>query len=158
MGCNKLEIQIGYMIDNKLKLTCTSYELVSHDLSKSYGKFIVPKKIVYKDMLKKNYFSCNTVIIDRYGLNDIFMESFEKHEDYITWLKYIKQIESAYGINEILAYYRLDNNTRSSNKKSNIVPLFKVYYSVENLGILKSTFYLLNYCFGAFIKYRKKFL
>ncbi|MDU7110932.1 MAG: glycosyltransferase, partial [Clostridium perfringens] len=155
---NKLEIQVRYMIDNKLIITCTSYEIVSQDLNKSYGKFIVPKKILYKDMLKKNYFSCNTVVIDRYGLNDILMESFEKHEDYVTWLKYIKQIGIGYGINEILSYYRIDNNTRSSNKKSNIVPLFKIYYKVENLGILKSIFYLLNYCFRAFIKYRKMFL
>lgn len=154
----KLKIQIKFMTENNIALTCTSYEIVSYNLKSSYGKFIVPSKITYKDMLKKNYFSCDTVVINKDYMKNINMESFEKHEDYITWLKYLKEVNLAYGISDVLAYYRISDNTRSSSKKNNIIPLYKVYYKFEKLGILKSGFYLLNYIIISIFKYRKKII
>ncbi|MGU8573755.1 glycosyltransferase family 2 protein [Clostridium perfringens] len=154
----KLEVQINYMLDKSIALTCTSYEMVSEDFSKSYGIFRVKNKIKYSDMLKKNYFSCDTVVVDKYKVNNIFMENFEKHEDYVTWLKYLKETEFAYGIDKVLAYYRISNNSRSSNKFSNIKPLFKIYYNIEELGIIKTIKYLLLYCINAILKYKVKLI
>lgn len=155
---DKLKIQLTYMVENNISVSCTSYQIVSEDLTKTYGDFIVPKYIDYKSMLKRNYFSCDTVIIDKEKIKDIYMETFQKHEDYITWLKIIKQVDIAHGIDNILAYYRIGAQTRSSSKMANIIPLFKVYYNKEKLGLFKSTYYLIYYCLKTLEKYRDKII
>lgn len=155
---NKLEVQINYMISNNEAVTCTSYEILSEGLEKKYGIFYVPNKITYEKMLKRNYFSCDTVIIDRNKINNYYMEYYERHEDYVTWLKIIKQVEYASGIKEVLATYRVYDNTRSSNKISNIIPQFKIYYNIEKLGLIKSLYYLVFVCSMSLIKYRGRLI
>lgn len=153
----KLEKQIKTMIENNCAVSCTSYEIIKSSTLEVLKNFNVPRRIDYKDMLRRNYFSCDTVMIDRRHINDVKMESYYKHEDYITWLKVIKQSKYAIGIQENLAQYRISEDTRSSNKIKNIKPQFEIYYNIEKIGILKSVYYTIGLCVLSLFKYSFKF-
>lgn len=154
----KLEVQISYMKKNNVAISCSSYYIFNNNVNSIKAEFKVPRIINYRTLLKRNYFSCDTVVIDRRYVEDIEMESFYKHEDYVTWLKIIKQVENAHGINEPLAYYRLSENSRSSSKIKNIWPQFEIYYKIEKIGLLKSIYYVANVCIKSLIKYSFKYI
>lgn len=155
---DKLSLQINAMKKVNAPISCTGYDLFSNDLSTKYGTFEVPEKIDYKSLLKMNYFSCDTVVIDKSQVTDIYMVANEKHEDYVTWLKIMKEAKTAIGINKPLAIYRLSDHSRSSNKLDGIIKRFFIYYRIENLGLFKSLWYSFFYIIKGVIKYRKKLL
>lgn len=150
----KLEKQIRYMENNKVSITCTSYKIASEDMNIIYRDFIIPNIITYKMLLKQNYLSCDTVIIDKKYFKDLRIDNNAKHEDYIFWLKLIKEVECVHGIQECLAIYRVRENSRSSGKINSAIEIFNVYKTKENLGILKSYFYTLQYILRGVFKYR----
>lgn len=153
----KLEKQIGYMESKDVAVTCTSYSMGSENLSEIYKEFIVPQIITYKDMLKQNYFSCDTVVINKEKVRRIKIESSPKHEDYITWLGVMKEIEFAHGIQESLAVYRIRGSSRSTGKIDSAIKIWNVYKKYERLGVLKSSYYTTHYMVRGILKYRKMF-
>jgi teichuronic acid biosynthesis glycosyltransferase TuaG len=153
----KLKVQIDYMKNKNAATTCTSYGIISESDKNFYNEFIVPPVIRYKDLLKRNYFSCDTVIINRTMIEDIYMESAPQNEDYITWLKIIKQVKVAYGIPRVLAQYRMSNISRSSNKFAGAFNRWKIYRVKERLSWTSSLYYIVHYCIGGLIKYRGRF-
>ena len=68
-----------------------------------------------------------------------------KAEDYIFWLSILKKIKTASGIQESLAYYRVLNNSRSSNKIDIVKFHWKIYREVEKLSLMKSIYYYVIY-------------
>lgn len=155
---DKLSLQLDAMKKANAPISCTAYDLFSHDLSTKYGTFEVPDHINYKSLLKMNYFSCDTVIIDKTKIQNITMVTNEKHEDYVTWLKIMKEAKTAIGVNKPLAIYRLSAKSRSSNKLDGIIKRFFIYYQIEHLGLFKSLWYSFFYIIKGIIKYRKKLL
>lgn len=150
----KLEKQIGYMEKLDIPISCTSYHIASENLMNIYKGFIVPEKIDYRMLLKQNYFSCDTVVINRNHIKDIQIKSYTKHEDYLTWLGLMKQCKEAYGIKEALAVYRVRNNSRSKGKLDSALKMWKLYFEEEKLGVAGATYYTLGYILRGIIKYR----
>lgn len=150
----KLEKQIEYMKNNDVAITCTSYKIASEDNNIIYRDFIVPKIITYKMLLRQNYLSCDTVIIDKKYFKDLNIDNNIKHEDYIFWLKLIKNIEYVHGIQESLAIYRVRRGSRSSGKINSAIEIYKLYRLKEELGLIKSIFYTMQYMFRGYFKYR----
>ncbi|MCR5794277.1 MAG: glycosyltransferase family 2 protein [Solobacterium sp.] len=77
----------------------------------------VPEKITYEELLKQNRISCSSVLVRKdmmlkYPFPDINMI----HEDFAVWLRILREVRYAYGIDEPLLIYRLSNNSKSSNK------------------------------------------
>lgn len=150
----KLEKQIGYMESNGIAVTCTSYQIVSEDCKMVHKEFIVPSKIDYKMLLKQNYFSCDTVVINKEKIEKIEILTYEKHEDYLTWLNLMKKAEVAIGLQESLAIYRLRKNSRSTGKIDSAIKIGKIYREKENLTIFQTLYYTINYIVRGIIKYR----
>lgn len=155
---NKLNLQVNVMREKKVAISCTGYEIYSSDLTVKYGDFSVPEDIEYSDLLKLNYFSCDTVMINKRMLTDIKMTTSPMHEDYVAWLNFMKQAEKAIGINEPLAIYRLSDNSRSSNKIRGIFERFLIFKNIEHLGLFKSCYYSCIYTIKGFLKYKKKLI
>ena len=141
----KLEKQIEFMSKNEYEFTFTGYEFADKN-GKGNGKIVhVPSKINYKQALKNTTIWTSTVMFDieKLGKELINMPNV-KSEDTATWWKVLKQGYIAYGLNEILSYYRRSEHTLSSNKYKAIKRTWKLYRKVENLNLIYSMY---NFCF-----------
>jgi len=132
----------------------SSYKRSNENLEFVYSDFIVPKKVTYTDILKTNSISCLTAFIDIEVAGKKLMPLIHKRQDMGLWLKYLKEIPFAYGIQETKAVYRIRKNSLS-RKKSNLIKYqWQFYREVENLSILQSTYYMLQWMYRGFMKYR----
>ena len=146
----KLEKQVKFMKKKDIAFSFTGYEFSNENAKPTGKKVMVPYKIDYKRALKNTTIFTSTVMFDMSKLSkdDIYMPNV-KSEDTATWWKVLKKIDYAYGINEILTYYRRSSNTLSSNKLVAIKRTWNLYRKVENLGIFYSFYNFIFYLFNA---------
>lgn len=113
-------------------------------------KVYVPEKLTYKQALKNTTISTITVMFDLEKINkELIKMPNIKNEDSATWWKILRNGYVAYGLNEILSFYRRSNNTRSSNKLKSIKNTWDIYRKQEKLNIFMSTYYFVNYVINA---------
>ena len=139
----KLEKQIKFMEEKNVVLSYTAYEKINEDGSKR-GEVRVPDKLDYEELLKNCLIGFLTAIYRKEELK-YFKFINSKAEDYIFWLSILKRINYAYGLNEILASYRVLNNSRSSNKIDIVKFHWKIYRKIEKLSLQRSIYYYLIY-------------
>ena len=149
---HKLNTQISFMNKNDLAFTYSSYTLIDVD-DNDLGTFITQKYITYFSMLKTCSVGCLTAIYDSQKLGNIYFEN-RGHEDYILWLKILKEINNTQGILEPLATYRILKHSVSSNKIKASKYQWKIYRDVEKLSIVKSIYYFIQYAYYGFMKYK----
>ncbi|OLQ89957.1 glycosyl transferase [Vibrio ponticus] len=143
----KLEIQVRFMLENKVYLSYTSYEVVD-TMGKVLGQRVPPESLTYHDILKSNQIGCLTAIYDSEALGKVYMPNVAKRQDMGLWLDILKKIDRAYGLLEKpLARYRLGRNTVSSNKLSVLKYQWRIYREVEKLPLLKSLNYFRHYAY-----------
>ncbi|WP_346920350.1 glycosyltransferase family 2 protein [Clostridium sp. UBA7339] len=145
---NKLERQINFMIDNNYAFTFTSYEIMSDKPEGQKKIFHAPKKINYNQYLKNTIIGCLTVIMDKEVLGEVKVE-IGHLEDVLTWMKYLKKGNIAYGLDENLAEYRVAENSVSSNKFKNAKRYYACLRERQNLPLLKSLYCQIGYMFNA---------
>jgi teichuronic acid biosynthesis glycosyltransferase TuaG len=148
---NKLEIQLKFMTDNNYAFTYTAYDKISENGS-PFGRIDVPRQVSYTDLLKTCSIGCLTVIYDTQQIQKVYMPIINKRQDFALWLKILKKIPFAYGLNLPLAKYRLRNNSISGNKWKASQFQWKVYREIEKINFFKSAYYFSFYTFNGFIK------
>lgn len=148
----KLEKQIKFMENKKINFSFTNYINISEE-GKEIKKIKCPEKLDYKEALKGNKIGCLTVVIRKSSLENIVMPKL-KHEDYATWLQVLKTGNTAYCLQEYLARYRMRSKSLSSNKFKVLFWTFPIYYKQEQLGILKSSYYMLSHLLQAAKNYK----
>ncbi len=114
----KLSMQMLPLEARLTHICCCSYYLSFERGGKQTARsvFHVPERVSYSDLLKRNLFSCSTLVASRELLGDEPFDPSLCHEDYGAWLKLLKREKVAYGIDVPLATYRVASKTRSSNK------------------------------------------
>jgi hypothetical protein len=132
----------------------SSYKRSNENLEFVYSDFIVPQKVTYTDILKSNSISCLTAFVDIKKLGKKKMPEIFKRQDMGLWLQYLKEIPYAYGIQEPKAIYRIRENSLSRNKKNLIKYQWQFYREVEKLPIFQSIYYMLQWMYRGFMKYR----
>jgi glycosyltransferase involved in cell wall biosynthesis len=152
-----LEKQINLMNEKNALLVYSSHTRIDEHSVECLKPFIVPPRIEYKDLLKSCYISCLTGLYDTSKFGKVYLLEDMKslRDDYVYWLEIIKKVKVAYGNTEILANYRILNSSISRNKKKVIIPHFKVLHKVEKLGLFTSLYYLANWAFISYFKYKK---
>ena len=148
---NKLERQISFMKEKNAAISCTEYTRVTEE-GKPINRIIIKEKITYTDLLKNNYLGCLTVMLDNEKLGKRYFKERNKNEDYVLWLEIIKETGEIYGLKEDLAFYRVLNNSRSSNKAGAAKVRWEIYRKEEKLSFLKSLYYFINYAIIALKK------
>jgi len=78
------------------------------------------------------------------------MPLIRRGQDYALWLKLLKEVEYAYCINEDLAKYRSIENSLSRNKLKKLWGQWFIYRKIENIGILKSVYFIVFYAYYGF--------
>ena len=109
----------------------------------------MPTELTYNQALKNTIIWTTTVMFDTKLISkELIKMPNVKSEDTATWWKILKAGYIAYGLDEILAYYRRSEGTLSSNKIEAIKRIWNLYRNVEHLNIFKSiycfTFYAIN--------------
>ena len=147
----KLEKQINFMQELNCEFSFTGYQFANEKCTPNGKIVLVPNKINYKQALKNTTIWTSTVMFDMNKLSkeDIRMPNIKRGQDTATWWKVLKKIKYAYGLNEVLSYYRRTNNSLSANKLTALKRTWNLYRNVEHLNILSSFYNFCWYCFNA---------
>ena len=147
----KIEKQLNFMQEKKCAFSFSGYEFGDENAVPNGIIVRVPEKINYKQALKNTTICTCTVMFDLSQLtkDDITMPTNTVAEDTATWWKVLKKVDYAYGIKDSLFIYRRPKNSKSSNKIHAIKNTWKLYKENEKIGLIKSSFYFICYCFNA---------
>lgn len=147
---DKLEKQIKFMKEKNCAFSFTGYEFTKEDGTKTNKKVFIPNELTYKQALKNTTIFTSTVMFDmnKISKNDIYMPNV-KSEDTACWWNILKKGYKAYGLNEILSYYRRSDGTLSSDKVEAIKRIWNLYRNYENLNFIYSFYNFIFYAFNA---------
>lgn len=150
----KLHKQVEFMNKTGAAFSCTSYEFARHDGSPSGVKVQVPLKASYRQVLTNVTVWTSTVMFDMKQLNkkDIQMPNIPRGQDAATWWKVLKKVDYAYGLQDVLAYYRRSKGSLSANKVKAVKRTWRLYRQIENYGVMPSTYYLAQHSCHATIR------
>jgi len=140
-------------IANSEGFLCASYEMYDVTLNRKLGELIVPKFATYSAILKTNTIGSLTAFIDISRLGKEFMPEIKYRQDMGLWLKYLKKINRVEGIPQILAIYRIRKQSLSGNKANLLKHQWTFYRDVENLSVLKSSYYFTLWMYYGSKKY-----
>jgi teichuronic acid biosynthesis glycosyltransferase TuaG len=145
---DKLSIQLEYMIQNDV-VACHSSYLKLYQNTTTTKSIIALKKIDFNRMLMGNPIGCLTFVYDCSKIGKYYFDGrYKISEDYATWID-ISREHTIYGIEKILAIYRVHNQGKSIKKYRPAIDTWRILYSKENMGFLTSlycfTLYIINY-------------
>ena len=112
----------------------------------------VREKITYQDLLKHNSISTSSVVVLREVMLRYPMEHDDSHEDYIAWLRIVREYGWCLGMNEPLLKYRLSQGSKSRNKWKSAAMTYKVYRYL-GLNVFSSLCCFLSYAVHGVLKY-----
>ena len=75
------------------------------------------QRITYRELLKHNSINCSSVLVRRDVISRFPMEHDDSHEDYITWLKILREYQCAVGINE--PHFKSIGSVKAENPETN---------------------------------------
>ena len=150
---DKLEKQLKFMQEHECEFSFTSYQFADENAVPNGSIVHVPEKINYNQALKNTTIWTSTVMFDLTKLDkeDVKMPNV-KSEDTACWWKILKKIDYAYGLDEILSFYRRTAGTLSSNKFEAIKRIWNLYRNVEHLNIFKSAYCFCGYAVRAVLR------
>ena len=151
---DKLSKQILFMQEHDIALSYTGYYRIEEKGGEIIDQIHVPQKVNYNELLKQNIIGCLTAIYDTQKLGKVYMPDIRKRQDFGLWLKILKQVPYAYGLDEPLAYYRVRTSSVSSNKILASKYNWKLYREVEKLPLYKAIYYFGWYTYKSILKYK----
>lgn len=112
----KAEKQLGLQETTGVKLIYTGARCMDETGALLDRCFRVPETVDYGMLLCGNDIVCSSVLVKRELLIKYPMERSDLHEDYICWLRILKEGEMAAGLIEPLTLHRLSPSSKSGNK------------------------------------------
>ena len=152
---NKLEKQILFMEKNKLFFTYSDYTpFFENKGNKNYKErtFIVDY-LNYEKFIKNSSINTTTMIISRSILGCNRFRKIKLCEDYLFKCQLLKKNNKAVKINESLAYYRILNKSRSSQRLKNIFWLWHINKNYNKLSFFKNLISIICISINSIIKY-----
>lgn len=148
----KLEIQIGFMQERNVAFSYTSYQLMDEN-GTMLNRYVHAKPIMkYYNVLKNTLIGCLTVIINIEKTGSFRLPLLTHTEDTMAWVEVLKRGFIAYGIPDVLSYYRISANSMTSRKLKMAKLQWKTYREYCGYGIIKSSYYFTCYAINAVLK------
>lgn len=152
---DKLEVQVNFMEIQKIALSHTAYRKID-----SRGMVITPRikvdqHVNYVQLLKHNQIGFLTAMYNQEQIGKVFFKSIG-HEDFAFWLQILKSGQISYGIDSVLASYRVHPNSISHHKLKAASFTWTIYRQVEKFSYLQSLYYFIHYAFRAGFKFLKR--
>ncbi len=148
---DKLEKQLLFMQENNVHFSFGAYEKID-EFGVHIGNIGVPAKVSYLDLLKTNVIGCLTAIYDTEFYGKIYMPENTKREDFALWLLLLRKGEKAYGMQQILAKYRVHSGQSSAKKLNMAAETWRLYRNIEQLSLVKTCYYFLHYAARGFLR------
>jgi len=149
----KLSAQITSMTATGSQLSYSGYQYFDSDMQRVIRTYRVPATVSYRDLLKENCLGCSTVLIKRQPQVLHFDEAFF-HEDYVLWLSLLKRGVRFVGLPDVTTKYRVGG--RSQNKSKAARNRWRVLRQSEQLNLLSSSYYFMNYALRSTAKYLRR--
>ena len=133
---DKLEKQIYFMEKNNLSFTYTDYT----PFFENFGKKKIKKRTFLKDhfnyrtFIRNSSINTTTMIIARSILGSYRFRKIKLLEDYLFKCKLLKGNNIAKKLDENLAFYRISNKSRSSQRLKNIYWLWHINKNYNKLN------------------------
>lgn len=113
----KLEHQLDILEKTGACLCNTARRMINASGETTERIMHTPEKITLKMLKNTNYINCSAVLITREAAKKYPMEHADDcHEDYLTWLRLLADIDYVVGIDEPYLLYRLSPAGKSRNK------------------------------------------
>lgn len=145
----KLEKQLAFMRQQQCAFSFTAYQLMNSNGEISHRTISVPPEINHKQYLKNTIIGCLTVMLDKEKIGEFTFPNLRIRQDMALWLTILRNGTNAYGLNEVLAYYRLNPHSISANKINAAKTVWKVYRELEQLSLGRSLYNFIGYAFKA---------
>lgn len=142
----KLATQIGFMQQNQVAFSFSSYDRLAED-GAFLGEHRVARAVNYRSLLKSCTIGCLTAIYDTHVFGKKFMPDVRGAEDFGLWLSLLKNIDKAYPVADNLASYRVRTQSLSSDKWKAASYTWRIYREVERLSLFRSAYYFLHYAY-----------
>ncbi|MFW5982907.1 MAG: glycosyltransferase family 2 protein [bacterium] len=149
----KLEKQLNFIKNTGYAFIFSNYLRIKGKEGKRLNEIIVPYSIDYRMFLRNTIIGTLTVLIDRDKIGYFEMPNVRSSHDMALWCELLKRGFKAYGIREVLAYYRVHEGSNTANKIKASRDVWKVYRKVEGLVFFTS---LINFVFYAMNAVRKR--
>ena len=91
-------------------------------------------------------------LIDIKNIRIPLMKDIRTSHDMLLWLDILKNEEYAFGLNQVLASYRLSSNSNTKNKLFAAIDVWRVYRNYERLNFIDSFYNFMHYAFNALKK------
>ena len=140
----KLEKQLALAVHSGSRLLYTSYALFA-DAEREMRVYRVPQSVDYRRLLGENVIGCSTVLLHRSLLERLRFREDVFHEDYALWLAILRGGDSAAGCTEVLADWRISEQSRSFDKRAAAVNRWRIYRDVERLSLPRSACAFFSY-------------
>lgn len=148
---DKLKHQTDFMLKNNYAFAYTAYRKV--DENSSYLSNVnIPEKISYNELLKTCVIGCLTAMYDAEKLGKVTFPLIRKRQDFALWLKILKKVPFAYGLNEDLASYTVRSDSISANKFKAAQYNWYLYRNIEQLSLFQSIYYFSHYMIKGIIR------
>lgn len=150
----KLEKQICFMNKYNYVFTYTNYYIMQSKFVDNKKRLLpiqkCPQKVAYKEMLKRNYIGCLTVMFDAEKVGKINIPRLDKRNDYALWLKILQKGFEAHLLDESLAIYRNHQGLSHGSKFKLLKYHYQVFKKVLGYHRIKALFFtarnLFYYC------------
>lgn len=152
---DKLERQLELAYKTNADLIYCSYSLIDENGVSCCDDFIVPEETDLYRMLERSVISCSTAMIRRKIMLEHPFHNDFTHEDLVLWLDLLQTGCKARGCREVLAAYRLSENSRSRNKWKAAVGRWHIFRQHLKLPFLRSCTVFLRYALTATRKYKR---
>ena len=148
----KLEKQVGFMLDRGCAFSYSAYELMREDGTPK-GKTIKTAGVIsYNKYLRNTIIGSGTIMLDQQQTDSLVMPDNATSDDMALWCKILKDGHLAYPIPETLMRYRVRSNSASANKWNAAKDVWRVYRKQEHLGFIKALTSFVGYAFNAIKK------
>lgn len=107
---------------------------ISYTASVFFGSdYVLAAKhqLTLRELLARNLMSCSSVMVEReYMLKYPFPCRKMCHEDFSVWMRIVREVGIAYGLDEPLLKYRLSSKSKSANRVRSAIMTFNAYVEV----------------------------
>lgn len=151
---DKLKLQIEFMQNNQIGFVYSDYEKIDLEGKRNNRIIRMPKISSFWDVIESCTIPCLTVIIKKKIIDKSRFKNTAK-EDFIFWLDILKKNVKAYNSGGVLALYREQPKSRSSNKFLMIKEQWYLLRNIEGVKPVVASYFMMKYLIYGFLKYLK---
>lgn len=147
---DKLEQQLRFMDRTGSAVCYTRYDLIDAESEQIGQSGRLAASVTYEQLLRHCIIRTSSLLVDRRALaQPVHFPEIRKRQDFVFFLRLLKQVPKADLLDEVTCSYRLHSGTVSSNKFRVIPFQWNVYRTQEQLPLGKSISLMIGWFFNA---------